>query len=390
MDGMDGTDALTVEVAGDLANIARADWDALANPAGAAYDPFLSWDFLQALEQAGCAGMAKGWQPAHLIARDASRAVVGAMPLYAKDHSYGEYVFDHAWADALHRAGESYYPKLQCAVPFTPVPGRRIFARDAAVERALAQGAVGLAQRAGASSVHVTFADAELCARVAPLGYLTRAGIQYHWFNRGYSTFDDFLADLSSQKRKTIRRERARACESVTIKRLQGADIKERDWDFFFGCYMDTGSRKWGSPYLNRRFFSLLGERMADKCALFVAEAGGRPVASALNLVGGEALYGRYWGRVADIPFLHFELCYYQAIELAIELKLPRVEAGAQGDHKLARGYVPAPTYSAHWIAHPGLREAVKRYLDAETPAVAEEAEALHDHTPFKKTLSVD
>ncbi|HET9231994.1 MAG TPA: GNAT family N-acetyltransferase [Vitreimonas sp.] len=382
---MDGTDALTVEIAGELTKVSREEWDAIANPPDAAYDPFLSWDFLQALEESGCASATRGWQPVHLIARDAARKVVGAMPLYAKDHSYGEYVFDHAWADALIRGGGRYYPKLQCAVPFTPVPGRRIFAREAAVEAALAQGAIGLAQRAGASSVHATFADAELCARLEPLGYMTRAGLQYHWFNRGYGSFADFLADLSSQKRKAIRRERARACEGVTIKRLAGAEIKKRDWDFFFRCYMDTGSRKWGSPYLNRAFFALLGERMAERCVLFVAEQDGRPIASALNLIGGEALYGRYWGRIADVPFVHFELCYYQAIELAIELKLPRVEAGAQGEHKLARGYVPAPTYSAHWIAHPGLRQAVKRYLEAETPAIAEEAEILNEHAPFKK-----
>jgi predicted N-acyltransferase len=382
---MDGADTLTIEIAGELAKIPRPEWDALANPPDAPYDPFLSWDFLQALEESGCASATRGWQPAHLIARDAARKIVGAMPLYAKDHSYGEYVFDHAWADALIRGGGRYYPKLQCAVPFTPVPGRRIFARDTAVEAALAQGAIGLAQRAGASSVHATFASEDLCARLEPLGYLKRTGLQYHWFNRGYGSFDDFLAELSSQKRKTIRRERERACEGVTIKRLAGADIKKRDWDFFFRCYMDTGSRKWGSPYLNRAFFSLLGERMGERCVLFVAEQDGRPIASALNLVGGEALYGRYWGRIVDVPFLHFELCYYQAIELAIELKLPRVEAGAQGEHKLARGYVPAPTYSAHWIAHPGLRNAVRQYLDSETPAIAEEAEILAEHAPFRK-----
>lgn len=382
---MDGADTLTIEIAGELSKVAREAWDGLANPPDAPYDPFLSWDFLQALEESGCASATRGWQPAHLIARDATRKMVGAMPLYAKDHSYGEYVFDHAWADALIRGGGRYYPKLQCAVPFTPVPGRRIFAREPAVEAALAQGAIGLAQRAGASSVHATFASAEQCARLEPLGYMTRAGLQYHWFNRDYGSFTDFLADLSSQKRKTIRRERARACDGVTIKRLAGADIKKRDWDFFFRCYMDTGSRKWGSPYLNRAFFALLGERMAERCVLFVAEQDGRPIASALNLIGGEALYGRYWGRIVDVPFVHFELCYYQAIELAIELKLPRVEAGAQGEHKLARGYVPAPTYSAHWIAHPGLRQAVKRYLEAETPAIAEEAEILTEHAPFKK-----
>ncbi len=383
---MDGTDALSISVIGDLANIERNVWDGLANPVDAAFDPFLSWDFLQALEESGCATAASGWQPAHLVAREVGGAIVGAMPLYAKDHSYGEYVFDHAWADAMHRAGGNYYPKLQCAVPFTPVPGRRIFATDQAVEAALAQGAIGLAQRAGASSVHATFASGEQCQRLAALGYLTRVGLQYHWFNHDYASFADFLADLSSQKRKTIRRERERASEGMRIKRLQGDDIKAADWDFFFRCYMDTGSRKWGSPYLNRKFFDLLGERMRDKCVLFVAEADGTPIAAALNMIGGEALYGRYWGRVADVPFLHFELCYYQAIDVAIELGLPRVEAGAQGDHKLARGYVPAPTYSAHWIAHPGLRTAIARYLEAETPAIVNEAEVLAEHTPFKKS----
>lgn len=382
---MDGAGRLSISVLGDISNIARDDWDALANPPHAPFDPFLCWDFLQALEESGCASAASGWQPAHLIARDATSAIVGVMPLYAKDHSYGEYVFDHAWADALHRAGGRYYPKLQCAIPFTPVPGRRIFAREPGVERALAQSAINIANQAGASSVHVTFAGEALCAEVAPLGFMTRVGLQYHWFNRGYACFADFLSDLSSQRRKSIRRERERATEGVTIKRLRGLEITERDWDFFFRCYVDTGSRKWGQPYLNRAFFVLLGARMAQHCVLFVAEADGRPIASALNLIGGEALYGRYWGRVADAPFLHFELCYYQAIELAIELGLPRVEAGAQGEHKLARGYVPVHTYSAHWIAHPGLRQAVRRYLESEAPAVVDEGEALMAATPFKK-----
>jgi predicted N-acyltransferase len=335
---MDSGDAITIQLLGDLKNIDRRSWDRFANPPGAQYDPFLSWDFLEALEASGCATPAKGWQPAHLIARDRTSALVGAMPLYAKDHSYGEYVFDHSWADALMRAGGQYYPKLQCAVPFTPVPGRRILADASNVVAALGQAAVALAQRVNASSVHATFASAELCAQLKPLGFMTRVGLQYHWFNRGYATFDDFLADLSSQKRRNIRKERARAGEGLAIKRLRGGEITARDWDFFFRCYQDTGSRKWGSPYLNRKFFALLGERMADQCVLFVAEEDGHPVASALNLVGGEALYGRYWGRLAEAPFLHFELCYYQAIELAIELKLARVEAGAQGEHKLARG----------------------------------------------------
>ena len=382
---MDGTDALTIAMAGDIANIDRATWDGLANPAGEAFDPFLSWDFLEALEQSGCVGAATGWQPAHLLARDGAGAAVGAAPFYLKQHSYGEYVFDHAWADALMRSGGRYYPKLQGAVPFTPVPGRRLLAREGDVRAALARGAVGLAQRAGFSSVHVTFAPRETCAALARQGYLTRTGLQYHWFNRGYENFEHFLSNLSSQKRKTIRRERARACEGVAIRQLHGDDIKPRDWDFFFRCYVDTGSRKWGSPYLNRDFFALIGERMAERCVLFVAEADGRPVASALNFIGSEALYGRYWGKLAEIPFLHFELCYYRAIDFAIHEGLARVEAGAQGEHKLARGYEPAPTYSAHWIAHSGLREAVARYLEAETPAVAEEAEMLAESGPFRR-----
>lgn len=382
---MDGAGALTISLLGELAHIDRADWDAVATPADQPFDPFVSWDFLQALEEAGCVSARSGWTPMHMVARGADGDLAGVMPLYAKDHSYGEYVFDHAWADAYMRAGGQYYPKLQCAAPFTPVPGRRILARDAAVERALAQASIGLARQAGCSSVHVTFAQSDLCERLDGLDFLTRIGLQYHWFNRGYENFDDFLAGLSSQKRKSIRRERARACDGVRVRRLRGDEIKPADWDFFFRCYQDTGSRKWGSPYLNRAFFALIGERMADRCVLFVADVEGMPVASALNLLGGQALYGRYWGRVADIPFLHFELCYYQAIELAIELGLSRVEAGAQGEHKLARGYMPAPTYSAHWIDHPGLRSAIGRYLKAETPAVIEEAEMLAGHAPFKK-----
>jgi hypothetical protein len=383
MDG--GGDPAKIHIVNDLGRMAKDEWDRLANPAGQPYDPFISWDFLRALEESGSVGVVSGWRPAHILVRDEKGAAVGAMPLYAKDHSYGEYVFDHAWADALHRAGGSYYPKLQCASPFTPVPGRRILARDARVQVALAHAAIGLARRTDCSSVHVTFAPGETVAALEPLGYLTRVGLQYHWFNRGYQAFDDFLADLSSQKRKTIRRERARATEGLKVRRLRGDEITSADWDFFFRCYMDTGGRKWGSPYLNREFFELLGARMGEHCVLFVAEAEGNPIASALNLIGGEALYGRYWGRVADVPFLHFELCYYQAIELAIELGLPRVEAGAQGDHKLARGYQPAPTYSAHWIAHPGLRDAVGRYLEAEAPAVVQEAEMLAELGPFKK-----
>ncbi|MBL8538419.1 MAG: N-acetyltransferase [Hyphomonadaceae bacterium] len=382
---MDGSGAVTIEVVDALAKVDRAAWNALANPPGAPFDPFVSHEFLAALEESGCVSPAAGWTPVHLIAHGPGGVLTGAMPLYVKDHSYGEYVFDHAWADALHRAGGRYYPKLQCAAPFTPVPGRRIFAHHHETERALAQAAKSLAERVNASSVHVTFAEQEACSRLGTLGYLTRVGLQYHWFNRGYETFDDFLDALSSQKRKSIRRERQRACEGVRVRCLRGAEIRSSDWDFFFQCYLDTGSRKWGSPYLNRAFFRLLSERMAERCVLFVAEDGAGPIAAALNFIGGEALYGRYWGRVRDVPFLHFELCYYQAIELAIEMKLPRVEAGAQGDHKLARGYVPVSTHSAHWIAHAGLRGAIARYLEAETPAIVDEAEVLAEHAPFKK-----
>ena len=263
---MDGSDALTLDVIGGLAAIDPVVWDGLANPPGEPFDPFLSWGFLEALEASDCASPAQGWTPAHLIARDRTGAALGAMPLYAKTNSYGEYVFDHGWADAYMRAGGRYYPKLQSAAPFTPVPGRRLLARDPHVRAALALGAIALAQRMKASSVHVTFASEELTAELAPLGFLARAGLQYHWFNQGYQSFEDFLAALSSQKRRSIRRERRYAVEGLRIRRLRGGDIKAADWDFFFACYMDTGSRKWGQPYLTRDFFALLGERMSESC----------------------------------------------------------------------------------------------------------------------------
>ncbi len=282
------------------------------------------------------------------------------------------------------RAGGRYYPKLQCAIPFTPVTGRRIMAPTPSIRRALAAGALDVLRRTRASSLHVTFADSGQAGELAALGLLRRTGVQFHWFNDGYQTFEDFLAALSSQKRKGIRRERERAREGLTIRRLTAGEISEHDWDFFFACYMDTGSRKWGSPYLNRDFFRLLGERLADRVLLIIAEDRGKPIAAALNLIGSDALYGRYWGSIERRDFLHFELCYYQAIDFAIERGLARVEAGAQGEHKLTRGYAPVATHSAHWIAHAGLRDAVSRYLDSETPAMAEEIEMLAAHTPFK------
>ena len=379
-------DTLNITLAQGLSGVSRAEWDAVANPAGERFDPFISHDFLDALEASRCVGARAGWAPHHVLARDDTGRLIGAMPLYLKSHSYGEYVFDHSWADAMRRAGGDYYPKLQCAAPFTPVTGRRIFAVDARTERALLAGALEAAKALRASSLHITFPTEQEWDRLGAAGFLQRTGVQFHWSNAGYASFAEFLAALSSGKRKTIRRERARAVEGLTVKRLRGDDIKPVHWDFFFRCYMDTGSRKWGSPYLNRDFFHLLGDRMGDKCVLFLAEAGGKPIACALNLVGSDTIYGRYWGCVAEIPFLHFELCYYQAIDFAIEHGLARVEAGAQGEHKLLRGYAPVTTYSAHWIAHGGLRAAVAQFLSQERPAVADEIEALDAHTPFRKS----
>jgi predicted N-acyltransferase len=384
---MDGSTGVTISIARALARVDRAQWEAVANPPGAPFDPFMSWDFLEALESSGCATPETGWASHHILAHDAGKRLVGAMPLYLKSHSYGEYVFDRSWADALHRAGGAYYPKLQCAAPFTPATGRRLLTAraDPEIEQGLVAGALEVARRARASSLHITFLTEAEQQRLKAMGFLGRSGVQFHWSNAGYKTFADFLAALSSGKRKTIRRERERACDGLTIRTVSGSDITARDWDVFFACYMDTGSRKWGSPYLNREFFSIVGQRMADRIVLFMAEDRGRPIASALNFVGGDTLYGRYWGRLRERDFLHFELCYYRAIEWAIEHGLERVEAGAQGEHKLARGYAPVATYSAHWIAHPGLREAVARFLEHEQPAVAEEIEFLADHTPFRK-----
>lgn len=383
---MDGGGGLSVTMIEGLTGFPADAWDACADAAGGPRHPFVRHAFLQSLEEAGCVSRRAGWTPRHLIARDAAGGVVGALPLYEKAHSYGEYVFDHSWADALHRAGGRYYPKLQTAVPFTPVPGPRLLAASSSVREALAAGAVALAEQTRASSWHATFTTAQDQASLTGLGFLPRTGVQFHWANAGYGSFEDFLGALSSGKRKTIRRERRDALAGRTIRRLRGAAITEADWDFFFACYQDTGTRKWGSPYLNRSFFSLIGERMGDELILLIAEEAGRPIASALNVLGGDCLYGRYWGRVADAPFLHFELCYYQAIDIAIELGLPRVEAGAQGEHKLARGYAPVATTSAHWMAHPGLQEAVARYLAAERPAIADEIELLDGYTPFRKS----
>lgn len=379
-----------VRVSSRIAEIDATAWDRLANPVPALYNPFVSHAFLKALEDAETVCLRTGWVPQHLTVEDEA-GLCAAMPLYAKTHSRGEYVFDHGWAEAFARAGGEYYPKLQAAVPFTPVPGPRLLTRnDATAEtsrRLLAAGAVTLADRIDASSVHATFLTRAEWESLGAFGFLQRVDQQYHWLNAGYASFDDFLASLASRKRKAIRKERQSAvADGITIEHLTGTDITEAHWDTFYAFYVDTGSRKWGRPYLNRTVFSLIGASMPDRVLLILAKQAGRYIAGALNFIGGDCLYGRYWGETGHHPFLHFELCYYQAIDYAIAHGLPRVEAGAQGEHKLARGYLPAETYSAHFIADAGLREAVERYLLREREAVREEAEFLRSLGPFKRS----
>lgn len=379
---------LSLSIVDSMGRIDRAAWNAIANPPGEAYDPFVDWDFLEACEAAGCAEPDTGWGPRHILAHDPAGRLVGAAPLYLKSHSRGEFVFDHSWADALHRAGGRYYPKLLCAVPFTPVTGRRLLASGPhapSIQRALARAIVEMAASARVSSAHFNFVDEATWRALGAEGLLRREDQQFHWINRGYETFEDFLGALSSRKRKMLRRERREAQQGLVIERISGGDLTSKHWDAFFRFYMDTGGRKWGSPYLNREFFALLHERMADKCLLVLAMDGALPVAGALNLIGSDALYGRYWGRIEERPFLHFEVCYYQAIDYAIERGLARVEAGAQGEHKLARGYEPMLTRSAHWIAHSGLREAVAKYLDREREAVEEGISELGAYSPFRR-----
>jgi len=377
--------ALTLRVIGGLDEVERSAWDAVANPPDAPFNPFVSWDFLEALEASGCVAPQTGWAPRHLIAEDDSGRVLGAVPAYLKCHSQGEYVFDHGWANAFERAGGTYYPKLQCAVPFTPVTGPRMLSPAPQVRAALRSGLIEVVRQLDVSSLHVTFPHEEEWVSAGAENFLQRTDQQFIWTNRGYATFDDFLADLASRKRKAVRKERAAAQDGVVIEQLTGDAITGDHMDAFFAFYLDTGARKWGEPYLNRLFFELLRERMTDRLVLILASRDGAPIAGALNLMGSDALYGRYWGRVEDKPFLHFELCYYQAIDVAIARGLARVEAGAQGAHKVARGYAPSPVYSYHWIANPGFRDAISQYLDEEREAVAEDIQALREHTPFKR-----
>jgi uncharacterized protein len=379
-----------VKVLPSIAEVDPATWDACANPDPAKLNPFITHSFLAALEAARTVGGRSGWLPQHLVLEDGAGGVAACMPCYAKTHSQGEYVFDQGWAEAYHRAGGSYYPKLQAAVPFTPVPGRRLLVRPGLDsdrhEQLLAAAAIELTKRLRASSLHLTFlTEGEWC-RLAHLGFLQRTDQQFHWQNQDYRTFDDFLGQLASRKRKAVRKERAQALSAgLSVEWVRGRDISEAHWDAFFGFYMDTGSRKWGRPYLNRVFFSLLHQAMADRCLLVLAKRSGRYIAGALNLIGGNCLYGRYWGAIEHHPCLHFEICYYQAIEFAIRHGLKRVEAGAQGEHKLARGYLPTPSYSLHWIKDPGFRKAVARYLDEERSYVAAQREALTEYGPYRK-----
>ena len=378
-----------IRLINNLSEVNAQDWNAIANPQGVSYDPFVSWEFLEALEASEAASRATGWAPHHLLIESAGSGLVGAMPLYLKSHSQGEFVFDHSWADAYERAGGRYYPKLLSAVPFTPVSGRRRLARpgpdQAMIERTLIYAAAQIADQNDISSLHVNFVTREEAANLDRAGLLIRTDQQFHWHNHGYESFDDFLAELSSAKRKNLRKERAKAQDGLEFVHVMGDEITEAHWDAFYEFYMDTGARKWGSPYLNRDTFSLLGERLAEQILLIFATEDGVPIAGALNMIGGDRLLGRYWGTTSPRPMLHFETCYYQAIDFAIELGLQTVEAGAQGGHKLARGYVPETTYSAHWIAHEGLSQAIEDYLDRERAMVDRESDFLRGRTPFRK-----
>jgi hypothetical protein len=380
---------ISLQAVPSVAQIPQDEWDACANPAPGVCNPFVSHAFFAALEASGSASARTGWAPRHLMARIDGR-IAGIVPCYLKSHSQGEYVFDHGWADAFERAGGRYYPKLQATVPFTPASGPRLLvhrdADPAATRAILAQGLIALCDTTKASSVHVTFASEAECAGLAEHGFLQRNDQQFHWHNQGYASFEDFLGSLASRHRKSIRRERRDAvANGISIHLLTGGDITEEAWDAYFEFYMETGSRKWGRPYLNRQFYRLIGETMADRVLLVMARRAGRWIAGAINFIGSDTLFGRNWGAIEHHPFLHFEVCYYQAIDYAIARGLSRVEAGAQGEHKVARGYLPQTTYSAHYIADPALRRAVRDYLKQERAYVAEAVRELTDAGPFRK-----
>jgi predicted N-acyltransferase len=392
-DPADGASA--IRLAASIGAFSRSEWDQLSGTRRgddrSGYNPFLSYDFLSALENSGCAVGRTGWQGNHLRLEAADGRLIGAVPCYLKSHSQGEYVFDHGWADAFERAGGRYYPKLQASIPFTPVTGPRLLprrdsARPVAIRSMLAEGLKAVTERLDVSSAHVTFsADADMDA-LRQAGYLDRTDQQFHFINDGYASYDDFLGTLASRKRKALKRERREALSAgITVDWLTGKDLTEAAWDAFFAFYMDTGGRKWGRPYLNRKFFSLVGQTMAEDVLLVMAKRAGRYIAGAINFIGSDALYGRNWGCIEDHPFLHFEVCYHQAIDFAIARKLRVVEAGAQGEHKLARGYMPITMHSAHYIAHAGLRSAIADYLVRERREVTHAGAYLEEHGPFRK-----
>ena len=377
---------ISARICSSTAEISAAVWNALVpNTGGRVDNPFLDHAFFLALEESGCATVRTGWQPQHILLEQDGQPV-GLMPLFLKSHSQGEYVFDYGWADAFERAGGRYYPKLQCSVPFSPISARKLNADGLMLQQALLQVSAELATRIDASSVHATFVSEDEERLAEQTGWLTRHDTQYHWRNQGFSDFEGFLDTLASRKRKTIRRERRDAlADGLRVEWITGSDLTEAHWDHFFTFYMDTGSRKWGQPYLNREFFSRLSAAMADRVLLIFAYDGDEPIAGALNLIGSDTLFGRNWGTTRDVPFLHFEVCYYQAIDFAISRGLRLVEAGAQGEHKLARGYEPVITRSIHWIAHSGLRRAVADYLEEERAAVDRSADAMSRYTPFRR-----
>ena len=388
--------SLSARLVPGIGAFSRDEWSTLAGTSRdhltSPYNPFISYDFISSLEESGCATERTGWQPCHLRLEDSSGALTGAAPCYAKSHSQGEYVFDHGWADAFERAGGSYYPKLQVAVPFTPATGPRLLTVDHQDQArfALANALRRVTDQSGVSSCHVTFAEDQDMAALSASGFLERTDLQFHFANRGYDNYEAFLSDLSSRKRKALRKERRDAlADGISIEWLTGRDITEEAWDSFFAFYMDTGSRKWGRPYLNRKFFSLIGERMADDILLVMARRAGRYIAGAINFIGTDRLYGRNWGCIEDHPFLHFEVCYHQAIDFAIANRLAVVEAGAQGEHKLSRGYLPVKTRSAHYIAHPGLRRAVADYLLREREEIERTQAWYAQQGPFRHDEAV-
>jgi uncharacterized protein len=373
--------------------IAPARWSLLSGTSRGqetAYNPFLSHAYLSSLEDSGSAIAKTGWLGHHILLEDHEGSLLGALPGYLKNHSQGEYVFDHGWADALERAGGHYYPKMQCAIPFTPATGPRLLTAQGVdkdqVQAMLASGLQQVTQQLKLSSAHVTFLPESEIPLFEAQGYLMRKDQQFHFINEGYASHNDFLDTLASRKRKDLKKERRLALENgITIDWLTGKDLTEEIWDQFFAFYMDTGSRKWGRPYLTRAFYSMIGERMADDILLVMAKRDGRYIAGAINFIGSDTLFGRHWGCLEEHPFLHFEVCYHQAIDFALEKGLKKVEAGAQGEHKLARGYLPVTTHSAHYITHPGLHRAIADYLERERADVDYTAEYLHEHSPFRK-----